>query len=295
MDKVMRNKLAIFTFVAPALFLFALVVFLPILMSAYYSFFDWNMGSTKIFTGMENYLNLFNNSQLNFSKGIYNSLLIAFFSVFIQLPISFLLAAILSKGIKGENFFRNVYFIPVVISSVVIGQLWLKIYNYDYGMLNSVLKMLGLEQFTRDWIGSVKYALTSVIIVPIWQYIGYHMLLFYAGIKTISPEVLESAKIDGASYFRTIRSIIIPMIMPIIEICVTFSIIGSLKVFDMVYIITNGGPLGTTEVAATLMYKTLFMRDQYGYGSAMASFIVVECVLLTVVIQTIFKKNYDKQ
>lgn len=294
MRNVLENKKAIFIFIFPALFVFILIVFVPIVMSGYFSSLDWVLGQkVKTFVGFTNYINLFVNNTGGFNKSILNSLLIVILSLFIQLPIAFLLAVALAKGVRGESFFRSVFFIPCVISTVIIGQMWLKIYNYDYGLLNTAFKFFGLKGMVKDWLGNENNAMASVATTIVWQYIGYHMLLFYAAIKTVPKELVEAAKIDGASYFKTVYKIIVPSILPIIEICITFAVIGSLKAFDNVYIMTNGGPMHSSEVPSTLMYNTLFSQNVYGAGSAMAVFIVVECILLTLIIQRIFGKNYS--
>ena len=295
MNRVLSNKKAIAIFVLPAFVLFTVFVIAPIFMSFYYSLINWTFGAKDVqFVGLKNYIDLFKNDDGQFLYAITNSLKYTAAAVFVQLPIAFLLAAVLATGIKGEGFFRTAYFIPVVVSGVVIGQLWLKIYNYDYGMLNTFLKAVGLSANIKDWLGDASTATNAIIVTSTWQYIPYHMLLLYAGIKSVPKEVLESAKIDGASFFKTLTHIIIPMMMPMIEMCVTFSVIGSLKIFDMVYAMTpNGGPLHSTDVPSTMLIQSIFTQYQYSYGSAMACFIVIECLVLTIFIQRIFRKNYE--
>jgi raffinose/stachyose/melibiose transport system permease protein len=182
-----------------------------------------------------------------------------------------------------------VYFIPVVISTTVIGQLWMKVYNADYGLLNTFLKSIGLDALAQDWLGQRETALVSAFIPILWQYVGYHMLIMYAGIKSISADVFEAAKIDGASKFRTAISVTIPMLAPVLKVSLTFSVIGALKVFDLIYVLTGGGPLNSTEVPSTYMYKTIFTSRNYGYGSSVAIFIVLECLLLSFLVGRIFK------
>ena len=165
--------------------------------------------------------------------------------------------------------------------TVTIAELWKKIYHPSYGLLNGFLGMLGLESWQREWLGDTETALIAVFIPIVWQYIGNHMLMMYSAIKGVPNELLEAACIDGASYLQTCFLVTIPMIKDMIIVCVTFAIVGSLKVFDLVYVMTNGGPLHATEVPGTLMYSAIFQKNQYGYGSAIAVFIVLECVLFT--------------
>ena len=291
MEKLRRDKKAIFLFVFPALLVFFVIILLPIFTSAYYSLLKWDGIGKGVFIGLENYKNLFVNNTDGFLKSVINAFWLALLSVGIQLPISLVLALVLARGIRGENFFRTVYFIPVILSTVVIGQLWMKIYNPDYGLLNYVFAKLGLKTLENQWLANPKIVLISVFIPILWQYIGYHMLLMYASAKSISTDIYEAAKIDGAGELTIATRITIPLIKPILKVCVIFAVIGSFKSFDLIYVLTNGGPMHASEVPTTLMYTTIFSKYQYGYGSAMAIFIIVECLICTVLIQKLFGKE----
>lgn len=295
MDSVLRDKKAILLFILPAVVLFAGIIVVPILMSVHYSTLDWNGIGNGSFIGLKNYQDLFVNNQDGFWLAIKNSIILALLSVFIQLPIALAIALVLASGVKGEGFFRTVYFVPVIVSTVVIGQMWMKIYNPDYGLLNTFFRNIGMDFLAKEWIGSPDTALMSVFIPSIWQYVGYHMLLMYAAIKSIPKDIMEAAMIDGASPITAAWRITIPLIKPILEVCVVFAVIGSLKSFDLIYVLTNGGPMHATEVPSTMMMKTIFHGYKYGYGSAMAIFIVIECLLFTVAIQRLFsiKKQYN--
>jgi raffinose/stachyose/melibiose transport system permease protein len=211
-------------------------------------------------------------------------------SVVIQLPISLLFALLITSGVKQEGFFRTVFFIPVIISTVVIGQLWMKIYNPDYGLLNVFLRGIGLEGAAKVWLGDVKTVFAAACVPVLWQYIGYHMLLMYAAIKSIPPDVFEAARIDGAGPVQQAFRITIPLMKPMLKVSVTFAVIGSLKLFDLIYVLTNGGPVHASEVPSTLMVKTIFLSNQYGYGSSMAVFIILECLVFTLVVNKVFWK-----
>lgn len=291
MERVLGDKKAICVFVLPAFIIFFIIVIAPIFLSGYYSFLEWDgMGEGK-FIGLRNFIELFTNKNDGFPKSIVNSFILAALSVFIQLPIALAIALVLAKGIKGENYYRTIYFIPVIISTVVIGQLWRKVYHPQYGLLNVLFGKLGLESMQQEWLGDMDTALLAVFIPIVWQYLGYHILLMYASAKSIPEELFEAARIDGASSFKTAIKVTIPLMKPMLNVCVTYALVGSLKVFDLVYILTNGGPAHATEVPSTLMYNTIFARNMYGYGSSMAIFIIVECLILTVVIQRIFRTD----
>lgn len=290
MDKVFSDKKAIFIFMFPAILFFAAIIAAPVIMSTYYSTLDWDGIGKASFIGLSNFKKLFVDNVDGFPLSVRNSFIFLLISVGIQLPVSLFFALVLAKGVKGEGFFRGAYFIPVIISTVVIGQLWMKIYNPDYGLLNVILRGLGLDSWAQNWLGDSKTALGSTFIPILWQYVGYHMLLMYAAIKSISPEIFEAARIDGSSEISTAFRITIPLISPMLKVSITFSVIGSLKIFDLIYVLTNGGPAGATEVPSTLMVKTIFMSYKYGYGSAMAVFIILECFVFTAIINRLFKK-----
>ena len=292
MKKLYSNKLTIFLFILPALLLFLLILVAPIFISGYFSFFDWNGFGKKIFIGLENYKELFTSNSIGFTKALGNSLLLALLSVFIQLPIALGLALLLGKGRKGERGFLSIYFMPVLISTVVIGQLWLKIYNGSYGLLNVALKSIGLDSLAKIWL-DIDTALGAVFVPVLWQYVGYHMLLMYAGIKSVPIEYREAAMIDGAKEGQVNRYIVLPYIKPILKISTIFAVTGSLKSFDLIYVLTQGGPLHATEVPSTLMINMLFLRNRYGMGSTMALLLIILCFAFALIIGRIFKEKED--
>lgn len=291
MKKLYSNKLLIIVFLLPALILFCGVLIAPIGASAYFSFFNWNGIGEKVYIGFANYKELFTSNSIGFMKALGNSLLLAALSVFLQLPLALGLALTLGKKIRGERAFLSVYFMPVLISTVVIGQLWLKIYNPDYGILNVFLRSVGLESWTRIWLGSKQTALGSVFVPTLWQYVGYHMLLLYAGVKSVPPELREAAMLDGATDGQVNRYIVLPYIKPIIRISVIFAVTGSLKSFDLIYVLTNGGPMHATEVPSTLMINMLFLRNRYGMGSTIAVMLIVLCFGFALLISAIFREE----
>ena len=292
MKRTLGYKLSIFAFLLPALFLFIGVLIAPIIMSAYYSFFNWKVGYPLTdFIGLKNYTELFTSKSIGFVKALGNSLLLAVFSVFIQLPLALLLALKLGKKIPGERLFLSVYFMPVLISTVVIGQLWLKIYNPEYGLLNAGLRAVGLDSGTRIWLGKKETALGACFVPILWQYVGYHMLLMYAGVKGVPPELNEAAMLDGCTESQVNRYIIIPYIKPILRVSVIFAVTGSLKSFDLIYVLTNGGPFHATEVPSTLMISMLFLRNRYGMGSTIAVMLIILCFAFALLISLAFKEE----
>ena len=292
MQRMYSKKIYILLFLLPALILFCGVLIAPIGASAYYSLFNWKgVGADMEFIGLANYKELFTSNSIGFWKALLNSLLLAALSVFIQLPLALGLALVLGKKIKGERVFLSVYFMPVLISTVVIGQLWLKIYNPDYGILNVFLRAIGLESWAKIWLGNKSTALGAVFVPTLWQYVGYHMLLLYAGVKSVPPELREAAMLDGATDGQINRYIVLPYIKPIIRISVIFAVTGSLKSFDLIYVLTNGGPLHSTEVPSTLMISMLFLRNRFGMGSAIAVMLILLCFGFALLISAIFREE----
>ena len=280
---------------APALILFIGVLIAPIIMSVFYSFFDMKSISLKgaDFVFLGNYAELFTSGSINIWRALGNAMLLAALSVFLQLPLSLGLALMLGKGIKGERGFLSIYFMPVLISTVVIGQLWRKIYNPDYGILNAVLQIIGLgdKMPLGGWLGNEASALWCVFVPTLWQYVGYHMLLMYAGVRSVSPELREAAKLDGATDGQVDWYVVIPSIKPILKVSVIFAVTGSLKSFDLIYVLTKGGPYHATEVPSTLMISMLFERNRYGMGSTIAVLMIALCFAFAILISAAFKER----
>jgi raffinose/stachyose/melibiose transport system permease protein len=297
MDKVLGDRKAIMVLVGPPFALFLLFMVFPIFASGFYSLVTWDGLSRMAFSGVRNYVALFTADRAEFFLSVRNSVIIALLSVFVQLPIALLLALALASGMKGESVFRTIYFIPVVVSSTMIGVLFLVIYNPDIGLLNGILKGLGFIRENRAWLGDQKFALYYASVPIIWQFVGYHMLLMYAGIRSIPRDIIEAARIDGASAFQTAVRIKIPLITSVIEVCVILAVTGALRIFDLMYVLTgNGAPLGTTIVQTGLMYRVIFDRNQYGMGSAIALVILVECLLVTILTQRgVGRRSYGSQ
>ena len=289
MDKMLRDWKAILIFMLPASALFIGIIIGPIFMSTYYSLLDWDGVSKKVFIGLENYRRIFVNPSEGLLPAAGNSFAYAGCAVFIQLPIALMFALVLSSGIKGEKFYISIYFIPVLVSTAVTGLLWQRVYDMQYGLLNNFLKAVGLSSWTHPWLADPKTALGCVFVAQLWQNIGYHMLLMYASIRTISSEITEAALIDGASFWQSSFRIVIPLIKPMLRVCLIFAVVGALKMFDLVYVMTEGGPVRSTEVPSTLMMVTIFRRILYGRGSALAMTIIMECFLFAFLIRKFFK------
>lgn len=293
MKRVLSNKWSILVFVLPTVLFFTFIVIIPIIMSIFYSLLDWTSKTAptiEYFTGIQNYIDMFTEKRATFPRAVGHSMLYAAASVFIQLPFSLFIALLLSRSVKGENMYRNLFFIPVIISSVVVGQLWMKLYNNDYGPMNMLLRVFGIPLPKNGWLATKDTKLLAVFIPSLWQYVGYHMLLMYGALKSISPDITEAAIVDGATGAKLALRIQIPLIKPMLKVCLSFSLIGSFKLFDTPYILL-GLSAKNAELPAVSMYFEMFRNHRYGIGSAEAIFIVVECLVFTVLLNVLFREE----
>lgn len=289
MKRVLSNKWSIAVFVLPTVLFFTYIVIVPIFKSFYYSLLNEipaKVGDKSTLVWLENYITMFTPGRRNdFPGAVLNSLSYAGLSIFIQLPFSLLIALILANGVKGESLYRNVYFIPVVISSVVISLLWQRIYK---DLVPAIYETLNLTLPKNGFLANKDTKLMAVFIPSLWQYVGYHMLLMYGALKSIPSDIIEAATVDGASAPRMALSIQIPMIKPMLKVCLSFSLIGSFKLFDTPWILLERS---NKQLPALSMYVEMFSNHKYSYASAQAIFIVLECLVFTMLLNVIFNER----
>lgn len=290
MNVLRVSKATIALFVLPCLLLYVCLVFVPILVSLYSGLLDWNGIGESQFVGLQNFKTLFFDDQV-FWPSVRRTLVFAVFSM-TEIPIALTVALLLNRYVKKPNFLVSSYFLPVILSVVVIGQLWKTIYNPASmgGMLNQVLEALHLNNWMREWLTDPDIAMYSLYFVALWQYLGYHTLIQFTGIRNIPADIYEAAKIDGADGLKADWHITFPMNLPIFKISIVLAFIGSLQAFDMVMVMTGGGPAHATDVISTHMYNKSFLSMKYGYGSAIAAFLVAVCLLATVLINFVFHR-----
>ena len=295
MDKVLSNKWTIALFAAPTLLIFLGIAIVPLFITGYYSLLDYN-GLINVadtdYIGAGNYIKLFTGDPV-FLESLKNTAILIIGSVFVQIPLAFLLANRLAKGIPGEKAFRTIYFIPVVIAATIIGKLFYYIFSADIGMVNAIVRALGVPDFYFNWLTNPGTAFLCVAFAAIWQYIGYHMIILYAGIKSIPADYYEAAMIDGATGAKATRHITIPLLTPVIKTCVILATVGSVKTYDIVVAMVGSGSHSGTQVPAILLWRNLFKGRLVGYGSAQAFFLVVACLLLSYLIARLFKKSEE--
>ncbi|MEC0309759.1 sugar ABC transporter permease [Paenibacillus lautus] len=281
MDKVMSNKKIIALYVLPALLVIMAVVYIPILLTAYYGLNEWNGIGAMTFIGLDNYQALLKDGK--FWDSAWHSLLLAVFSA-ASLIIYLAVAMVLASKIKGANLFRKIYLIPMLLSSVAIAQLWLRIYHPTNGIVNSFLESIGITN-PPAWLAEPSLVLFALFIPILWQYAGVYILIYYAALKNIPASLVEAAKIDGANSLQIAFRIKLPLIMEVIKVTIVLAVVGSLKYFDLIFVMTDGGPNGASEVMASYMYHTAFRAYDFGYGSAIGFFLLVICLIVTWIIR----------
>jgi len=273
----------------PAFVLYAFFVIIPVFWSAYYGFFDWKgIGAAK-FIGFENYAEVIKDPI--FWKSFKNNMLIVAASVFGQVPIALVLAIVLLKNTLFQRMIRASIFMPMVLSSVVVGIIWGYIYHPQIGILNFLLENMGLASWKKAWLSDPKISMYAIMVPIIWNYIGPYMIMFIAALQNISPEIDDASQIDGVGPVRKLFVIILPMIWDTIKVAVILCISGSLKAFDLIYVMTGGGPAHSTELLASYMYNNTFNVFRYGYGSAVSTAIIILSLALIVGSQYLMKRE----
>ena len=266
-------------FLLPTLIAISLFIIWPIIDSFRLSLFKWNgVDPVKLWIGAENWSRLLQDGV--FWRAVRNNFVIVLLSILVQVPVGMVLAVLLDSGGKRFRIFKITYFLPMLMSTVAIGILFKYLYDPYFGLINATLEAVGLKDLTQQWLSEPKIALYSVIAVICWQYIPFYMLLFLAALGGIPAELREAALIDGATENKYFWKIALPLMRGTIITASTLSLIGSLKYFDLIWVMTEGGPVNSTELMATYMVKKTFQSFEVGYGATVASalFIIVMVV-----------------
>ena len=293
MDKLLRNKKAIIIFISPAFLLFTFVLFIPICQSIYYSFCEYKGITAPVFIGLDNYREMLSDKSLGFA--LKNSLFFLIFSCVTQLLMGLLLAALLTNINVGRNLFKNIIYLPCVLSSAALGLLWMFIFSPKLG-INQLLANLGIEGplWLMDTKGFIILPMWVIAFVALWQYVGQSMMLYMAQISGISKALYEASYIDGCTKFQSFKHITLPLIRPMVATAMSLNAIGSLKFFDLIFNMTEGGPNHRTEVLATHLYQQGFKYFKYGYASAIGVLLLIMCLIVTGFINKVVKtENYE--
>jgi len=258
-----------FAFVLPALLLYGFFFIYPFVVSIYYSLTDWDGAQPiKEFIGLSNYRSLLSDSLL--WESLYHNLIWVVLGTVAPIAIGLLLGVLLWSGARGTTLFRTVYFLPFILSQVVVAIIWNWIYHPLWGPLNISLRAVGLDSLARGWLGDPAWALLAVIIVAVWAYFGFTFVVIIAGLQDVSKELVEAATLDGANPWQRFVHVIIPQLRHVLTMITAFTLIGGFNVFDIIFVMTQGGPGTATQVIGTYTYRKAFEQGDVGYGSALS-------------------------
>ncbi|WP_436967403.1 carbohydrate ABC transporter permease [Cellulosimicrobium cellulans] len=288
-----RKRLEILFFVTPALALFAVFVVVPVVQAGRYSLYDWNgLGPMDDFVGFQNYVRALGDEV--FTSAVQHNLTIVVLSIVVQLPLGLGIALLLNREMWGRTFLRVVIFVPYVLAEVVAGVVWFMLLQ-PRGPVDALLEAAGLGNVTQLWLGDPDVALYTVLVVLTWKYLGLAVILFLAGLQGVPEELYEAAQLDGASWWQVQRRITIPLLGPTIRTWGFLSMIGSLQLFDMVWILTQGGPANSTVTMATYLINQGTDRSLYGYASAVAVLLFAISFVLAALYQVFVLRRDTKE
>jgi len=274
----------IMLFLLPSLILYFVFIFFPVIQAAYYSFYHWSgLGPLTDFAGLANYATAF--KSMTFLAAFLHNLEILGLSLVFQLTFSLTLALIIGKRLPGRTFFRAIFFLPFILSEIVAGVIWTYIYEPTGGILNTALLHVIPGFQIQSWLADPHLVLISIFVAMTWKYFGLHLVLYVAAIQNIPDEIIEAARIDGASAFQVTRLISLPLLGSTIRLTIFLSALGSLQYFDLIWIMSGGGPVHASETMATYLYKAGFQSFEMGYGSAVGMIMILICFAFSVVYQ----------
>ena len=269
-------------FLLPAIILVAVFVYGFLGWSLWLSLTDWKgLGGTGEFVGLKNYIKMFTNDRI-FIKSLKNTLVLSGIFIGVTIPLGLFNAILLDMGLRGRRLFRLIYLMPLSFSFVVSATMWLWMYAPESGAINTLLRMIGLGSLAQPWITASSQSIPSLAIVYIWQFSGFATLVYYAGIASIPQQMIEAALVDGASTFRKYVSIIIPLQRPATITTVVLLLMYSLRVFDLVWLTTGGGPGYSSQILSTYMWRVTFNRNQFAYGAAIGIFMFLLSMMILI-------------
>ncbi len=289
MNKTFSNKKSIAVFVLPAFIIYVVFALFPIVYNIYLSFFETDLMSGMKFVGFGNYINLFRDG--TFQHALKNNILLVIGSLIAHMPLAMFFGNAIFKKVRCSNFFQTVFFMPSVICGVAVGLTWTFIYNGNYGLLNAFLKAIGLGSLTRVWLSDKNLALFCIMVVIMWQFVGYHMVIQLAAMRNIDYTFYEAAQLDGASGWQQFKYVTFPLIKPILKIDAVLIITGSLKYYDLIAVMTKGGPNHATEVMSTYMFYQAFNVLHYGYSSTIGVILLLLCFGSVALSNFVFKER----
>jgi raffinose/stachyose/melibiose transport system permease protein len=289
---IIRDKKAYLAFLLPGLLFYLLAVFYPILDSIRLGFMKWSGVGAMKFVGLQNYSKLATDPVFYIAFG--NNLIYLVIVVLMQLGIGMLFAVLLTYMKKGASLTKTLYYVPCIITTVAVSQLFRSMYAVEpQGLVNQALTALGLGNLARSWLTDVNTALAFVSIPEGWRFTGFYMVIYYSALISLDSQVMEAARIDGANEWQTLIRVKLPLIRSVVLLSLTMCLTGALRGFDIPYLLTNGGPGNVTELMSTYMYKKAFLSTQFGYGSAVAVFIIAESIVVVALLRGMFAIDGD--
>ncbi len=278
----LSKRVQILLFILPGLILVGLFVYGFTAWTFQVSLTNWrDVGSAGDFVGLDNYIRLFSKDRV-FKTSLVNTLKLTLVFIGVTIPLGLFLAVLLDLNLKGKQLFRLIFLLPLSFSFVASASMWTWMFSPEIGSVNALLRAIGLDSLTQPWITSDKQALICIAIAYVWQFSGFSTLVYYAGISGVAPEITEAAKIDGASTFQRYMKVIIPMQRPATLTVLMILLMYSLRVFDLVWLMTGGGPGSSTEILSTFMFRTAFNRNRFGYGAAVGVVMFAISILIVI-------------
>ncbi len=282
----LRRARVAYLFVAPAYLLMFVFMAYPLAESLILSFYEWNGIGPRVYVGLDNFRFLVEDSV--FLRALKNNLIFSALTTVGTVVLGFLLAVAVERRVLGWSVFKIVYFLPVMMSGTIVGLLWGRLYDPTYGPINSVLKTLGWEN-PPVWLGDPNVALYAIILVTIWQYAGFPMVMFLAGMESIPPEIHDAATLDGVNAWQRMTQIILPLVKHVVSVMVLLQLIFSFKVFDIIWAMTSGGPGEATTVLGIHLYRESFTYTHFGYGAVIAVVMFAIIFAMFTVYQRVFR------
>ncbi len=275
------SRISLFFMAAGPLAFFAIFVIWPLAQSMWYGLTKWNGLSDPEFIGLDNFSRLL--SDPNFIRSFENTAIWLIVAVTVPTILGLLLAVLLDRPLRGSRLYKSAFYLPITLSLVVVGQVWTWIYQPSWGLLNSVLEALGLEGLTRAWLGDPETALLAVILAWCWQQTALALILYLAALTTVPQDLIEAAAIDGANARQQFTRIIVPLLRPATVVVITLAVINTLKGFDIVFVLTKGGPFHMSSNLAMYMYEQTFRSYNLGYGAAIATALFALAIIVVVI------------
>jgi raffinose/stachyose/melibiose transport system permease protein len=291
MGRKRKESLENVLYTLPSLILVAITIYIPFVMSGYYSLTEWNgISKAPRYIGLDNFKALFGGSTDFVKSLIFTGKYTVLFMIFSNV-IALAIAVALVQKIKGANIMRGMFFVPYIMSMTIVGFIWKFIFSQGFAAL---FEKTGMEFLNLSWLGDPKLAFYSIVFVGVWQSLGFYIVLYIAGLQALPTDVLEAATVDGATSWKRFFRITLPLLKPSVTICIFMSLTNAVKVFDIILALTKGGPGGTTHSATLDIYREAFQNNNYGLGSAKALVFFVLVLLITqIVLKTMNRKEVD--